>query len=662
MQGIKEAVLILVSTIAAAAMIAALTTSLVLLMTDGQEAEGQIPAASPVRPVASKRSVQPSSAIEEAPEREIVSAPPSAAGEAEEAGQDRSKPWMCGLAGISIRIVEYPSLEPAPSERFSLKVVRNGTPIPLDPQLLDGTGAIRFADIEPAWYRFEAVDAQGKEGSLTVRIDPEGQIERRLYVGDPLPIRVKALSKATGEPLPEAAIDIPNLAGKGGTDSKGLYRSKRRVPIDPGLAVQVTCRDFYSTCFFPFSEKRIRSKRAGIATVALEPFEGSGGFSGTAVDGNGTPLPLWTLRLHPDGGRTGTTDAVRFRETITSSKGGFRFTGLAAGRYLLEGTMQAWAAASRPRFPTLFQQEITILENREVESGTLVCSLPLIRISGVVRRAGTGKPVAGVRIVRSGAPSGEKSAAAASPVQEQALTDAAGFFVLEGSFLPAEAETILLKEGLRLAVPGEEERLFREGRGAGVPGGMISDLLKGIPITISIPLPGMITVTGTVRDAYGTPLGQVLVEAVPPDGSTDRRFRALTGKSGEFALHGLFPGPWAVKAHIPSAPLQRRTLSLSADGAAEPIEFKALGSCTLEGCVDLNQAPHFPSISIRGDGYRIEGMRLPQDGRFVFSFLPAGEAVLTLESHTSRRLEEKSLRIRTRNVELREGATVSVAF
>lgn len=662
MRAVKEFFMILGATIGAAALVAALITSAVLLIRNDDTAETvPVAAARNDRPAPSEKSDPPPLPRVAEPAKEMVALPESCPESAAAEVPDPVEIWTGAPSGLTIRLVRHPSLEPVPWGEFALKVFRNDTMVPAAPQTTEQGEKIFFAGLSPAWYRFEAADGRGNEGRLTVRVDPGRQHERNLYVGDPVPIRLRAVCKSAGSPLAGASIDLSSSVTRGITDKDGRYRSKRSVVIDPGLSATISAAGYYTIIFFPFSDRQIRSKRTAGTTVALEPLGGTASLAGTAVNQDGAPLGLWNLRLMSISSTARQTEAVLFHETITNRKGRFEFHGLSAGQYLLEGTRQVWAASSRSVYPSLFRETVTVFENRTVDDAVLVCRVIPIRISGIVVSAGTRQPIPGVHLICPQEPAeGEGAIAGRTPLE--ALTDGAGFFSFDRDFLPSEAETVLLSSPVKLSLPGKQEEVIRIARKTGAVGALIHDLSRGIPIRLAISPPGSITLDGVVRDAGGGSLGNVLIEAEPAADLREKRYRALTGKEGIFSLQRLFPGTWTVTAHIPSGPVQRKVVTLLDAAPAQPLEFQAPGCCTVEGTVDLNEAPYFASISIRGKSYLITGVRLPKDGRFSFSFLPAGKAAITVESYTDQRLKEESLRIRSRSVELLEGASLSISL
>jgi hypothetical protein len=165
-----------------------------------------------------------------------------------------------------------------------------------------------------------------------------------------------------------------------------------------------------------------------------------------------------------------------------------------------------------------------------------------------------------------------------------------------------------------------------------------------------------------VKDAQGKGLKGVIVEANPMTHSDRRRNRAMTNMSGEFVLNKLFAGSWSVKVRFPSGPDQEKHVTLAAGETPQPLEFRALGACRLEGDVDLTDAPYFPRISIDGEGFSIDDVRLRRNGHFVFEHLPAGKANITVESYETQRFEESSLRILKAEAVLEEGGTATVSL
>jgi hypothetical protein len=184
--------------------------------------------------------------------------------------------------------------------------------------------------------------------------------------------------------------------------------------------------------------------------------------------------------------------------------------------------------------------------------------------------------------------------------------------------------------------------------------------MRGAPIKLWLRVSSEMSLRGRVLDSRGTRLKGVIVEANPLSHRDRRRNRAMTNMNGEFVLTKLFAGSWSVSVRFPSGPEQTKLVTLAAGKTPERMEFRAPGSCRLEGDVDLDEAGYFPRISIHGDGFAIEDMRLRRSGHFVFEHMPAGKAFIEVESYETQRFEEKSLRILKAEVELVEGQTTTV--
>jgi len=426
--------------------------------------------------------------------------------------------------------------------------------------------------------------------------------------------------------------------------------------------VTVAKDGYFTTLFHPFADSLVRARKGSLKTVSLMPLGGSACFSGTVEDQEGNPLERWQLRLTPLASAVARSTTRNFYETITSHVGEFTFKNLASGDYVLEGVLLNWAAYSSDRYPSLFSENVTISGGQSLENRKIVCRLAPIRIAGIVLRSDVLEPVSGVRVACNAYHAGVVGGPGDTLHFEDAVTDGAGNFVIDREFLPTEIDILLQRTGLRLTPPEGEWEVFRIQPGSSVMIDTIGDLMSGAPVKLWLRVSSKMTLHGRVTDARGAALKAVIVEANPMTHSDRRRNRAMTNMTGEYVLSKLFAGSWSIKVRYPSGPEQEKHVTLVHGETPGPLDFRAPGTCRLEGDVDLTDAAYFPRITIDGEGFRIENVRLRRSGHFSFEYLPAGKAFITVESYETQRFEEKSLRILRAEVELEEGATATVTL
>lgn len=564
--------------------------------------------------------------------------------------------WAWRPVEVVVRVLSLPGLKALPTDEITFRVFLDDVPILSQPTPTGRAGEFSFGRLHPGLYRFEALTEDFKEGFLTLDVKPEMGYRNSLYVTAPAPFELKVVSAKSGHPIANAMIGASNLISRGLTDERGLFRSKRPIVPDPDLTVTVSKVGFFTTLFKPFSDEQVRERKK-TRVIALKPLKGASRLAGTIVDQEGRPLNRWSLRLIPAGAKPSGPGVISFYETITNHKGAFTFKDLLAGDYILEGVVQNWVAGGANDYEPLFTESVRIEEAKIVDDLQIVCRLRAIELKGIVLRADTMEPVAGVTISTGG----QQGNFLKDVLDfDDVVTDSGGRFSVEKPFLPTEIGTLLQRTGLRVRPRDGEEEVFRIQQGSQSMNTLINNLIRQVPITIWLHYAGRTELSGMVTDDQGTPVKGVIIEARPLFGFDRKRYRALSNANGQFNLKNLFTGRWNVNVTFPSGPSVHQLVTISPEGTPDHLKFKAPGSCSLKGRVDLTDTAYFPRISIRGENFRLDDTRLRKSGNFVFEHLPAGKATVVVESYTTQRFEEQSLVIRKTEVELLDRTTVSV--
>jgi uncharacterized protein YfaS (alpha-2-macroglobulin family) len=240
---------------------------------------------------------------------------------------------------------------------------------------------------------------------------------------------------------------------------------------------------------------------------------GPGNGDGRLTDGGG---PLVTGRIHqPDGSPVGGA-AVRLIDTSgrpagrasAGPDGSFQIAAPGAGLY----TLVAMAAAHQP--------QASMLRVGNAADGPVYHDVMLTgtsRLTGTVRAAGTGAPVARATLTLTG-PGGEVLAAR--------TTDATGQFLftdlVAGDYNLAVSAPAREPTALHVTVAGSGETLQ------------------------DVELAGQSRLAGTVRTAEGRPVPEAQVALLNPDGTVATA--TSTGKDGSYCFDDLPPGEYTVVA------------------------------------------------------------------------------------------------------------------
>ncbi len=628
--------------------VALLVAASLILFSDGGASDDALPLERELPP--SKES--PPAAIIDIPNDSKIS--PSSSKE-RKVSVEKLKPqskWNWTPVDVVLRVLEHPARKPVPVDKVSIRVSQNSVPVGLTPVPTGRDGEVSFEDLAPAEYRFEAVTERGMCGRLTLQVEPAATGYREtLFVGSPLPIEIKVSRAGTSRPVAGAIVDLPDGVKNGLTNSKGIFRSKRLFTPDPSLAGTVSKAGFYTTFFHPFPSGKPRRK--AVIPVKLVPLAGSCRLAGTIVDSDANPLRGWFLRLTSLG-----PEGSHCIEGGTDNNGGFVFEKITPGSYSLEGVVRTWARPGSSTFPALVNEFIRIPKGGLPEDIEIVCHFPRIRLRGIVLRADRMEPVAGVRVACN-AYHGSDCGTYDQFHFDDVTTDGKGIFTLPEAFLPTEINILLQRTGLRLTPPRGEDEVYRLQPTPQTMNMLLENLLTGKPIRIWLRLRDDFELAGYVLDTQGNPLKGISIEAAPLAGIDRKRYRAISNPNGYFLIRNIFAGKWGLRAEFPGGLAVNEVLDITEE-SHRSLEIRALGNCRLEGIVKLGRARFYPKISVRGEGYSIDGARLNRNGRFLFEHLPAGRAMISVESYSGHRFEEQSLVIIKKEVDLVEGATVSI--
>jgi hypothetical protein len=296
--------------------------------------------------------------------------------------------------------------------------------------------------------------------------------------------------------------------------------------------------------------------------VQLPPRDGAAGrgrISGVVVGADGTPIAGATLTLQ------GSQTTSWKRVTATSdARGQFVFSALSADLFNLEAAKSGYLKAALGAVRSGGEgTAIALAASQRISDLVLTLSRGGV-ITGTVRDA-TGHAAPGLRVAltRVDLPG----------IVDDVPTDAEGKYRLEG-LPPGNYIVLAMPQFWGASVPVFHPSAISPAQAASVRVGA-GDVRERIDIALVQATPTRIA--GVVLDPAGRPAVGAMVFAIPPAwGGMAGPLGRETGPKGEFLYDGVFPGRYAIRAHLKLSP-DSPTYDVATQWAAEDIEVPAAG-------------------------------------------------------------------------------------
>ncbi|RMH38194.1 MAG: hypothetical protein D6689_19905 [Deltaproteobacteria bacterium] len=460
----------------------------------------------------------------------------------------------------------------------------------------EGDGSFAFDGLIARDYTLVATQGD-RTGSaqVTLRADTPPVIVR-LRAGARVSIRVVAAD--TGAPIAGADVELGGAREMtSATDRDGVARF-RGVP--GGVNTARATAGGYAP--------------AAIALVvpegASEPIERTielrrgAPVAGRVVDEAGAPIAGARVGPIEAGSLTGALDAIAHEGAKTDDAGAFRIPAVAAGTYRF--------VAVHDGYPPAASEPVTV-DGRTERTGVVIQLARGARVAGRVVTA-DGQPAAHAT-VRLVARDASTWTAIPGSGAHQAIADDQGRFTFDAV---ARVPVVLVASGD--AATSEAVDVDLTGK----------DAVEDVVLTLSID--GVIA--GIVVDGDGAPVAEVYVTALPDvfDGEVSMAelalrgpHTAMTGGDGRFALRGVPPGSYRVRA-TRGAPLSIELFGTAGGVRAKPgdtdvrVVLEAEGGVTGRVQLPDGSAPDAFTVAVGAGTLRPGG----RDGRFEVDGIPGG--------------------------------------
>jgi len=272
--------------------------------------------------------------------------------------------------------------------------------------------------------------------------------------------------------------------------------------------------------------------------------------------------------------------------TTSAADGSYNFPGLAPGTYVV--------SASTPQFVAPSPVVVTVTDYGQTQIADLQFSTGST-ISGEVQDA-TEAPVAGATVTLSG------------PVNATTTTDQNGLYSF--GVLPLGTYDVNFDAPGYLSPPAGTTTITTPGSTQIVNGQFL------VPSTIS----------GTVTDPSGAPIGGVTVTADGPTPAT-----TTTASDGTYSFTGLLAGDYTISFHLdgyvdPNA----ASVSIAEQGATGTANAQLIAPSTLQGTVTNAANAPIAGATVIIDGPVFAMTTTASDGTYSFGTLPAGTYSVTV--------------------------------
>jgi protocatechuate 3,4-dioxygenase beta subunit len=466
------------------------------------------------------------------------------------------------------------------ASRREASAVSAGTPIPEEQIVAQPDG----------WYRIENLEAGTRE--FVFRPDHWADVERsevELRPGrttDLGPLLVQAGSRIAGRvtdpsglPIPEARIEALYQSSRGWvqrsapSDQDGRYELNG-LGDEPLLMVQASAAGY--------GDADRSDVTPGDTTVdfVLEP---TGAIVGRVVLDDGEPVTLFSVRAHPEardpveapGGGLALFRALT--RSFTSEDGSFRLEAVDAGSYTVEVRAGGKAPASKP--------DVAVSPGEIVSVGTITL-VDGTALRGQVLDLGDDAPIAGARV--EARPQGGWLSQIDEASAVAAATDAEGAFVIEGLGPGPHGVRVTHAE----FAPAEVRVLIEP---------------DAPPQALQVHLSQGGTLSGTVRDVEGRPVGDAMLGLSPGSVASGDLRSATTGADGRYRIERIAPGSYQVM-RVPDGDGGVGNLTMKPavirEGQVTVVDFDEASRITLSGTVRRG-AQALPEVSLfflAGDG------------------------------------------------------------